>query len=120
MTHDTLETAYSKAREAQRRGGDTITLALPAPKTFNRKQVDVASIFTRGADCGAIGWVVRKIAPDKNGTRRRGKRAKTHSAQLSCRLASWMSLRPHGAPSNAKSTRAVLFAEDRGGARWLI
>ncbi|HZT12695.1 MAG TPA: hypothetical protein VFA29_07820 [Candidatus Baltobacteraceae bacterium] len=61
MQYDTMETAYAKARDAQRRGLNTIDLALPAGRHTMALRVDVASIFTEGVDCGCDGLVTRRL-----------------------------------------------------------
>ncbi len=61
MQYDTMETAYSKARDAQRRGLNTIELAIPAGRQTMALRVDVAMLFTEGVDCGCEGLVIRRL-----------------------------------------------------------
>lgn len=61
MQYDTTETAYSKARDAQRRGVNTVELRIPAGRHTMALRVDVATVLTEGKDCGADGLVVRRL-----------------------------------------------------------
>lgn len=61
MTYDTMESAYRKAREAQRRGLNTVELAIPANRNTMALRVDVAELFTDGKDVGVDALVVRRL-----------------------------------------------------------
>ena len=61
MTYDTLESAFNKAREAQRRGLHSIDVILPAGRHTMALRVDVAMVMTEGTDFGVDGLVVRRL-----------------------------------------------------------
>jgi hypothetical protein len=61
MQYDTMESAFGKARDAQRRGLNTIGLTLPAGRRKMALRADVASILTDGKILGLDALVIRRL-----------------------------------------------------------